>query len=377
MAKRHGQGNTGASGWKHFLIAFAVGAVVAGIALLPFIASRLPVQARASQSPTSQAPTPTPTIAGQTFVGSLIAPVSPTATPATITIAVPTLTPTPTPTPVPTRTPTPTVAPATATNAPPTLSPTPAAPTATPDRGAPGPAAPVDGGITVPVLMYHYIRVNTDPNDRTGFGLSVTPADFEAQMTWLVDHGYHTVLPEDLRRALAEGKSLPTKPIVLTFDDGYRDFYTAAWPVLKRLGLRASVAVVTSFADKGDRGDETYLSWAMIRELDRLGTVEFSAHTVSHIDLTHATDPQRFAELSGSKAALEARLGHPCRSFVYPSGSLNTVVVADVARAGYGIAFTTQGGKVRTPVDNGRILTLPRLRVAGGQTVEGFADDLG
>ncbi len=373
MAKRRGPERTSASGWTQFFVAFLVGAVVAGMALLPFVSGYLPMQAYASELPL-------PPITRQYLVSGFDAPAfSPTSLPQRATIAVLMATTVPTATPVPMETPPPTaISPTvTATSAPSTPMPTPSGPTATPDRGAPGTAAPVGGAITVPVLMYHYIRVNPNPKDSTGLGLSVTPTNFEAQMTWLVDNGYHTVLPEDLRRVMAEGGSLPTKPVVLTFDDGYRDFYTAAWPVLKRLGLRGSVAVVTSFADKGDRGDEAYMSWAMIRELDATGMVEMASHTISHTDLTRATAPQRFAEIAGSKATLEAQLGHPCRSFVYPTGAFNTATVADAARAGYSIAFTTQGGKVRTPADGGRMLSLPRVRVAGGQTLQGFAHNLG
>ena len=166
-----------------------------------------------------------------------------------------------------------------------------------------------------------------------------------------------------------DGTPLPTKPIVLTFDDGYRDFYNEAWPVLQRYGLKASVAIITAYADKGDIGDEQYMNWDMIRTLDVSGMVEIASHTVFHADLIHATTAQRMTELSQSKKTLEAKLSHACQTFVYPSGLFNTAVVNDTDRAGYAIAFTTQSGKVRAPLDNGRMLTLPRLRVSGGETL--------
>src|SRR5260221_3090993 len=78
----------------------------------------------------------------------------------------------------------------------------------------------------VPVLMYHYIRVNPDPNDKVGFNLSVTPWDFSAQLDWLAQHGYHSITLDDLGANLFYHIKLPPKPVVLTFDDGYRDFYT-------------------------------------------------------------------------------------------------------------------------------------------------------
>jgi peptidoglycan/xylan/chitin deacetylase (PgdA/CDA1 family) len=277
-----------------------------------------------------------------------------------------------TPLPVPTMTPTP--APPTATAIPPT--PTPSGPTPTPNQGAAGNAQPVDGTIRVPVLMYHYIRINPVASDRLGYGLSVTPTDFAAQMEWLVQNGYHAVFPSELSAALTQGAPLPTKPIVLTFDDGYRDFYDQAWPVLKRYGLKSSSAVITNDVDKADRGDQTYMNWDMIRELDRSGMVEIASHTQSHPDLTRIPAAQRWAELSQSKDLIEQRLGHPCATFVYPSGRYDGATVADAKRAGYQIAFTTNNGKVRAPQDGGVILQLPRVRVAGGTTIAGFAKNL-
>src|SRR5258708_1216943 len=82
--------------------------------------------------------------------------------------------------------------------------------------------------IRVPILMYHYVRVNPDPRDRIGFNLSVTPGDFARQMDWLAGSGYHPVDFDDLRGYLLGHDALPNRPVVLTFDDGYRDLYTAA-----------------------------------------------------------------------------------------------------------------------------------------------------
>lgn len=281
--------------------------------------------------------------------------------------------PTATPLPVPTATPVPTIA--AATTVPPTA--IPSGPTPTPNQGAAGNAQPVDGTIRVPVLMYHYIRVNPVASDRLGYGLSVTPTDFAAQMDWLVKNGYHTVFPSELTAAMTQHAPLPTKPIVLTFDDGYRDFYERAWPVLKQYGLKSSSAVVTTFADKGDQGDMLFMNWNMIRELDQSGMVEIASHTQSHPDLTKMATGQRWAEISRSKEIIEQKLSHPCAAFVYPSGRYDDATVADAKRAGYQIAFTTNGGKVHAPQDTGVILQLPRIRVAGDTTLTGFAENLG
>ncbi len=322
-------------------------------------------------------PPVTPFDAGVSDLSDPIATMPATFTAGGLTSANSVVQPTATSLPALTSTPMPTTiaAAAAATTAPPTA--TPSGPTPTPNQGAAGNAQPVDGTIRVPVLMYHYIRINPVASDRLGYGLSVTPTDFAAQMEWIVKNGYHAVFPSELTAAMTQSAPLPTKPIVLTFDDGYRDFYDQAWPVLKQYGLKSSSAVITNFADKGDRGDLQYMNWSMIKELDRSGMVEIASHTQSHPDLTRMSTGQRWAELSQSKDVIERQLGHPCTAFIYPSGRYDGATVADAKRAGYQIAFTTNDGKVRAPQDTGVILQLPRVRVAGGTTLAGFARNLG
>jgi peptidoglycan/xylan/chitin deacetylase (PgdA/CDA1 family) len=330
----------------------------------------------ATTIPTDPAPSPAPMIALTTIAQATIPAGFASGLNTSVEVAQPTATPSPLPT--ATATPSPTALPATAVPAtaiPPAA--TPSGPTATPNQGAAGNAQPVDGVIRVPVLMYHYIRINPVASDRLGFNLSVTPADFAAQMQWLVANGYHTIFPSELNAALTQGAPLPTKPIVLTFDDGYRDFYDQAWPVLKQYGLKASSAVITNFVDKGDRGDTMYMNWNMVKELDRSGMVEIASHTLSHPDLSRSAPAQRWQELSQSKAIIERQIGHPCTAFVYPSGMYNGATVSDASRAGYQIAFTTNDGKVRVPQDSGAMLVLPRVRIAGGTTIAGFAKSIG
>lgn len=303
-------------------------------------------------SPPTSAP-----IAGR-LMGTSAPPVIPTATIAmpTATIAVSTAT---------------APAPPTVTPIPPTTTPIP------PTAISSGPTAtPIDGVIRVPVLMYHYIRVNPNPRDSLGYGLSVTPTDFAAQINWLASNGYHAIFPSELTAAMTQKAPLPTKPIVLTFDDGYRDFYDQAWPVLKQAGMKSASAVITTGADKADRGDQSYMPWWMIRELDASGMVEIASHTLTHGDVTKMSAAQRWAELTTSKEALEQQLGHAILTFIYPSGRYDGASVADAKRAGYQIAFTTQLGKVRVPQDTGLLLQLSRVRVAGGTSLDGFVRNL-
>jgi peptidoglycan/xylan/chitin deacetylase (PgdA/CDA1 family) len=220
----------------------------------------------------------------------------------------------------------------------------------------------------IPILMYHYVRTVTDPNDTIGVNLSVTPEKFAAQMQYLADNGYTTLTMGEVHAILAGALPLPTKPIALTFDDGYRDFYTAAWPVLKRHNFKATNYVVTSVI-----GLEPYMTWAMIQELDATGLIEIGAHTRTHPDLRAMGKDKRWDEIVGSKAILEEGLGHPVGSFCYPAGYYTAEVLADVRRAGYISAVTTTYGSKQNIQD---ALELPRIRVNGPDSLAGWAGKL-
>jgi peptidoglycan/xylan/chitin deacetylase (PgdA/CDA1 family) len=222
--------------------------------------------------------------------------------------------------------------------------------------------------VLVPILEYHYIRVNPDPGDRLGFTLSVTPADFAAQLDWLRASGYHTVDLNDVRAYFQGHVPLPSRPVVLTFDDGYKDFYTAAFPALVDHGFKAVSYVVPGFLD-GPR----YLSTAEVRSIDAAG-MEVAAHTMHHVDLTKASAAQLVVEVDGSRSALEQIVGHPVRDFCYPSGKYDATVIAAVQHAGFESATTEVPGTGHNWA--GR-LTWTRVRVNGGERLDQFIASLG
>jgi peptidoglycan/xylan/chitin deacetylase (PgdA/CDA1 family) len=232
---------------------------------------------------------------------------------------------------------------------------------------AAGPAdvlAPGAAWINVPILTYHYIRVNPDRFDQMGFALSVTPADFAAEMDWLKGNGYHPITTGDLYAFLKGTRGLPSKPVVLTFDDGYADFYATALPILRAHDFRATAYVVSGFV-----GRPGYMSAAQVVEADRSG-IEIGSHTVNHPNLTNLSYGSVRSQLIDSKQFLERLLGHPVTSFCYPSGKVNSMVAWQVADAGYDDATTTVFGFRHTLADR---LIWTRLRVSGGETRDQFA----
>jgi peptidoglycan/xylan/chitin deacetylase (PgdA/CDA1 family) len=222
--------------------------------------------------------------------------------------------------------------------------------------------------VRVPILMYHYIRVNPNPRDRLGFNLSVTPSDFSQQMDWLDQNGYHPVDIGDVRNYLLNHGSLPAKPVVLTFDDGYRDMYTTAFPILRTHHFKAVSYVVSGFVNAPPN-----ITADQVLEMDANG-IEIGVHTVSHADLTKISASDLHHEVFDSKASLEALLGHPVLDFCYPSGQFNQAVISVVQSAGFQSATTTQPGVSHSAGDR---FTWTRVRVGGGESLAQLVADLG
>jgi peptidoglycan/xylan/chitin deacetylase (PgdA/CDA1 family) len=222
--------------------------------------------------------------------------------------------------------------------------------------------------VHVPILEYHYIRINPDPRDRLGFNLSVTPDDFTAQMDWLRASGYHTIDLSLLRAYFQQQVPLPARPVVLTFDDGYDDFYSAALPI-----LQAHQFVGVSYVVPGFLNRPHYMTTEQVQEIDRAG-MEVGAHTLHHVDLTKASPADLALEVGGSRNSLEQIVGHPVVDFCYPSGKFDPAVIAATERAGFQSATTEVAGATHAWANR---LTWSRVRVNGGEKLDQFVASLG
>lgn len=210
----------------------------------------------------------------------------------------------------------------------------------------------------VPILMYHYVRSVSQADDPLGYDLSVTPALFAEQLDALRRAGYQTITPTQL--ALGD---VPTQPILLSFDDGYRDFYDAAYPALIERGMTAVVFVITGSLD--DR-DGRYLTRAQVQELAASG-IAIGSHTVSHLNLVAADTRRRQDELLISRQVLEQLTGQRVIAVAYPAGETNNEVVELADYVGYSLGVTTHHGAVLPASPR---LLLPRIRVRGGDSPE-------
>jgi peptidoglycan/xylan/chitin deacetylase (PgdA/CDA1 family) len=208
------------------------------------------------------------------------------------------------------------------------------------------------GNATAAALLYHNVGAH---RPGTYFGLSVTPRVFERQMAALARHGYTGISGSDWTHAQA-GEPLPPKPVILTFDDGYRDLAQYAFPILEKHGFRATVFVVTDLIGRDDewlrcdgKSPQALLTADEIRYWAARG-IEFGAHSCSHADLTKLSPAALDHEVVGSRRALEALLGKPVRCFAYPYGFYNDEVVTAVRRE-FDVAFLVEPGRNRRETD--------------------------
>jgi len=226
---------------------------------------------------------------------------------------------------------------------------------------APASAAP-PATPQVPILMYHYIRNDQNPRDPVGENLSVSPALFAQQMQYLSSHDYTPITLDKLAAIFAGKAHAPAKPIVLTFDDGYKDLFTTAFPILRRHGFHAVSFVITGFV-----GWHGYVSWKDIKHMQASGLISFEAHTVHHTYLPAVSYQQALDELTTSKKTLQAETGSPVNFLAYPDGATDATIESAVQKAGYVGALGTWFAKA------GEIsFDMPRVRIPGGISLADF-----
>jgi peptidoglycan/xylan/chitin deacetylase (PgdA/CDA1 family) len=214
----------------------------------------------------------------------------------------------------------------------------------------------------VPVLMYHHVGDWGVAGDWAPW--VVKPDDFEAQLDWLLHHGYRTATVSALMAHRAGQAPLPPRTVVLTFDDGWGEHATIARRALEPRGM-----VGVFFVYTGAVGAPGFLDWREVREMEARGH-EVLSHTVSHPDLATLAAGRLDIELRESRERLERELGHPVRTLAYPFGSRDARVRAAVANAGYDQAFIATGGPVRA---GDSPMELPRWKMEYGETLDALA----
>jgi peptidoglycan/xylan/chitin deacetylase (PgdA/CDA1 family)/glycosyltransferase involved in cell wall biosynthesis len=228
-------------------------------------------------------------------------------------------------------------------------------------------------GHRIPVVMYH--KIVDVPPEGSRHGTWVMKERFAAQLASLARRGYSTITFRDYAACLDGARALPRRPIVLTFDDGYADNYTNAFPLLRKHGMTAVIFLIadrnitTNLWDAaGGEPQVPLLESDQIREMGDYG-IEFGSHTLSHPRLTDLAPGALAEELEGSRRAIEERFGRPVLSLCYPYGAVDAAVKEATERAGYRFGIASDSGPLRIGAD---IFEIRRAQVFPRTTLQGF-----
>ncbi len=237
----------------------------------------------------------------------------------------------------------------------PTLTDTPLPPTAT---FTPTWAWQAAGEVTCPILLYHRIEDLENPSR-----YAIPPADFAAQMQALYDWGYTAIPISLLVQAINQGASLPPRPVVITFDDGYKSVYANAFPVMRQYGFPGVNYIIAEALSGQGR-----MTRAELQELAGAGW-EVGSHSLSHLNLMNFPD-QTWVQASQSRQYLLDELGLPVDTFAYPYGAADGYIMDKVSQYGYtaavGLGIINQQGWFN-------LYYLSRREVMYGATLEEFA----
>jgi len=235
----------------------------------------------------------------------------------------------------------------------------------------------------IQILAYHKVDMLRE------LGITcIPPSTFEKQMRFLAQNGYQSISPEELvtsiteptspwRRGsgVAQSRQLPEKPVLLTFDDGYENFYTHAYPILKKYGYTALIFMIAGYVDnwnlwevKLSKERFKHLSRTQIRELSEEG-FWFGSHGVNHLFLTYQSDSLAREEIQLSKSILEEILGKPIQFFSYPYGNYDAKIARFVREAEYQAAFCLHPARTMA-IDN--LYSLPRCVIYMSDTLWEF-----
>ena len=225
-------------------------------------------------------------------------------------------------------------------------------------------------GERFPVLLYHSVADVVDPRFATW---AVSPELFASHMDALASEGYSALTASELaRRAFGRSAALPARAVAITFDDGFEDFYTAAWPQLVRYGLTATVFVTTGHVGatsewlrRHGEGDRPLMSWWQIAAICEAG-VECGAHGRTHVQLDTVARSCAREEIVASRRELGAVVG-PVSSFAYPHGYYSRSVREEVRRAGLANAYAVADGVASASDDH---YAIPRIVVRAGTSAE-------
>lgn len=191
----------------------------------------------------------------------------------------------------------------------------------------------------VPILCYHSIADDASTNGP----ITLSKDKFKEHLQLISDEGYTTLTISQLNNYILNNKAIPEKSVVITFDDGYMNNYTNAFPLLKEFNMNATMFVISGYSITNNAPHSGFMTAKEIKEMSDYG-IDIQSHTVSHFELATLPYEQQLKELTDSKITIEKLTGKPVNSIAYPLGSYNEDSKKACLDAGYSMAFTIKRG---------------------------------
>jgi peptidoglycan/xylan/chitin deacetylase (PgdA/CDA1 family) len=218
-----------------------------------------------------------------------------------------------------------------------------------------------EGHIVAPILLYHFVgRAALEKDGASTTRYNVTAANFDAQLALLHRLGYQTVTIAEIAAALRGEGVLPRQPIAITFDDGWVEQYSVAFPLLQKYGMKATFYILSSYTTGG-----RYVTWEQLEEMRDAG-MEIGSHTRKHANLIEVGAEDAGYEISGSKSVLEEKLDITVESIAYPYGLYSGNTITLTQQAGYRAAVAL-GTSVQHSQAN--LYVLRRFEIHGAHTL--------
>jgi peptidoglycan/xylan/chitin deacetylase (PgdA/CDA1 family) len=216
--------------------------------------------------------------------------------------------------------------------------------------------------------MYHSISEHAGKEKHNKW--RIKPKDFEKQMNWFYENNWKSFTISEIVKL----DNIPEKSFVITFDDGFEDTYTNAFPILKKYGFKATIYLVPNqkinyWEEKNTSVLSNLLNNEQILQMQNSGLIEFGSHTLSHVNLSTINNEQLRIELEKSKEEVEKIIKKECEAFAYPYGKFDEKIVKIVKEVGYKNATVVKRGLF---IQDDDIFTIKRIGILGSESFFDF-----
>lgn len=217
--------------------------------------------------------------------------------------------------------------------------------------------------MNIPVLCYHDVT----PNNPNNNGLLISPEKFKEQLQYLKDNNYTPITLDELYDYLRNNKEIPEKPVVITFDDGYKGNYEYAYPLLKEFKFPATMFIISNYVGGAD-----FMTTEQLKEMSNNG-IEIESHTSKHDDLSKLNETEQVETLKNAKTSLEKIIEKPVDFVAYPFGRHNPDTRIAAEKAGYKLGFNLNGNFADRKDHN---FNMDRIYVNGNDSLKVFESKL-